>query len=126
MPRYLLDSDVIIWCLRGERGMLDLAEGLRREGELACSVASVFEVEAGKRAGEEEMVEAFFGGLRKYDVDEEVARLGGEWQREFRWRGVTLDDMDVLIGATAAVNGLVVVTLNPRHYPMEGVEVYGR
>jgi predicted nucleic acid-binding protein len=126
VPKFLLDSDVIIWCLRSEEKWLSVVEDLRTKGPICCSAISLFEVEAGKRPGEEMLTEEFLGGLDIYDVTPEVAVMAGKYSREFRSRGITLNVPDLVIAATAALHRLELVTANPKHYPMEGVEVYGR
>lgn len=125
MPRYLLDSDVIISYLRGYEEGVGLLNHLTGEGEVSCSVASVFEVLVGLRLGEEQRVEGFFAGLRTYAIDLEVAARAGVYGRRLRREGVTVDDLDLMIGVTAAVHDLTLVTFNPRHYPMDAVRIYG-
>ena len=125
MPKFLLDSDVIIWCLRSEEKWLSVVEELRGRGSVCCSAISLFEVEGGKRAGEETLIEEFVGGLDVYDVTPQVAIVAGKYSREFRGRGITLDVPDLIVAATGVVHGLTIVTANRRHYPMEGVRIYG-
>jgi len=56
-------------------------------------------------------------------VVEETADRAGEVVRAFRGRGVTLALPDALIGATALLAGLPLYTCNPRHYPLEGLDL---
>jgi predicted nucleic acid-binding protein len=123
---YLLDSDIIIWRLRGNPEVLLLLRELAARERLCCSVVSVLEVEAGIRKGEEKGTVAFLDGLLDFPVDKDVARKAAHYLREFRPKGVTLDFADCLIGATASLNDLVLVTNNVTHYPMEDVELYVR
>jgi len=121
---YLLDSDVIIWRLRGNQEVLALLRELAERERLCCSVVSVLEVEAGMRKGEERGTAAFLDGLQDFPVDKAVARKAAHYLREFRPKGVTLDFADCLIAATASLNDLVLVTKNVTHYPMQDVELY--
>jgi len=121
---YLLDSDIIIWRLRGNPEVLALLRELAERGRLCCSVVSVLEVEAGMRKGEERATVGFLDGLQDLSVDKIVARKAARYLREFRPRGATLDFADCLIAATAGLNDLVLVTKNVTHYPMEDVELY--
>ena len=124
MNGYLLDSDVIIWRLRGNLEVLALLRELAEKERLCCSVVSVLEVEAGMRKGEERGTAAFLDGLQDFPVDKTVARKAAHYLRQFRPKGVTLDFADCLIAATASLNDLVLVTKNVAHYPMEDVQLY--
>ena len=119
MPKFLLDSNVLISYLRGEDRGWQVVSSRGGEGELCCSAISVLEVEAGIKRGEEEAAGGFFSELELYDVDKETAALAGRYSRQFRSRGITLDVPDLIIAATAVIHGLTLVTFNPKHYPME-------
>lgn len=125
MPKFLLDSNIIISYLRGEAQGVEMFSRIAEQGRLVCSVMSVFEIEAGIRCGEEERTGEFLGKLETYNVDAEIATLAGRHSREFRAKGITLAVPDLIIAATAAVHDLTIVTANPRHYPMEGLRIYG-
>jgi predicted nucleic acid-binding protein len=53
----------------------------------------------------------------------ETADLAAEIVRTSRRRGVTLALPDALIGATALLAEIPLVTCNPRHYPMEELDL---
>lgn len=57
-------------------------------------------------------------GARVLDVDMRVARAWGQFGRRGK-----VEPVDALIGATAAVHGLTVVTRNTRHFDGLGVAV---
>ena len=124
MNGYLLDSDVIIWRLRGNPEVLALLRELAERERLGCSVVSMLEVEAGMRKGEERGTLAFLDGLQDLPVDKAVAKKAAHYLREFRPRGMTLDFADCLIAATASLNDLVLVTKNVTHYPMDDLQLY--
>lgn len=119
--KFLLDTDVLIWHLRGHEPTESLLEDLEAEQPLGCSTVSVFEVWAGVRRQEEEVTRQFLAVLYKVPVDGRIAYRAAEYWREFRGKGVTLGRVDALIAATAHVLGLVLVTYNRSHYPMEDV-----
>ena len=48
--RFLLDSDVIIWHLRGHEPTEELLRAIEPEPPIGCSTLSVFEVWTGDRA----------------------------------------------------------------------------
>jgi toxin FitB len=64
------------------------------------------------------------GRLRLLMVDEAVAESSAEMKARQHRRGRRVPDLDLLIAATARVHGLIVATLNPRHFTqLEGVVV---
>lgn len=122
--RFLLDTDVLIWHLRGHEPTEELLRELESEQPLGCSVLSVFEVWSGVRAEEEESTLRFLSVLHNIPADEAIAFKAAEYWREFRRQGVTLGQADALIAATANVLNLVLVTYNRDHYPMKDVKIY--
>lgn len=124
MARYLLDSDVIIWCLRGRRETIRLVEELQKESVPHCSALSVIEVEFGMRKGEEKATSNFLGALRVEPVDANVARLAATYMRQHQRKGTTLDLVDASIAATCVARGLLLVTYNVKHYPVAEVMFY--
>ena len=56
-------------------------------------------------------------------IDADSAWQAGTWRRSFAERGVTLYQSDCLIAATARTNHAVLVTGNPKDFPMDGVTV---
>jgi len=122
--RFLLDSDVIIWHLRGHEPTESLLEDLEVEQPIGCSALSTFEVWSGVRPKEVEQTREFLSALRVVPVDEAIALKAGEYWREFRRKRVTLGKADALIAATAHVLRLVLVTCNPDHYPMKDLTLY--
>ena len=130
---YLLDSDVLIWHLRGHeptvRLLRELAQERREEeGEgvspLGCSVISVFEVRVGMRPEEEEATERLLSVLERYVVDESIAERAADYYRSFARQGIMLHIADLLIAATASLYRLGLVTYNRDHFPMEDVRLY--
>jgi len=52
MNRFLLDSDIIIWHLRGRKEITEMLKEIQSFGLPACSALSVLEVQGGgKRRG---------------------------------------------------------------------------
>jgi len=116
VARYLVDSDVLIWLLRGRQETLKRLEML--EGPCGVSVISRAEIWAGAREAEHRQIEELFLSLTTYPIDGGVADLGGRYLRQYRHRGTTLELADALIAATAVTHELVLVTYNATHFPM--------
>jgi predicted nucleic acid-binding protein len=114
--RLLLDTDVLVEYLRGRPEAIEYLEGL--ESDLFVSVVSVAELFSSVKGDQEERsLEQFLLAFTALPVTEGVARLGGLYRRDFRpSHGTGL--ADALIAATAEENGVDLVTLNRRHFPM--------
>jgi predicted nucleic acid-binding protein len=124
MGRFLLDSDIIIWHLRGRDEVTGMLRDLQRFGVPGCSALSVVEVQVGVKKGEEERTNHFFKHLKVFDVDREIASKAAQLIREYRTKGVTLDIPDGVIASTCILHELVLVTYNRKHYPITELEFY--
>jgi predicted nucleic acid-binding protein len=121
---YLLDTTFLIRFLRGEGRAVSWMRKAAGEGHvLACSAVNVAEVYAGMRERERPATEALLGALRCVPVSFDVARQGGGWRAKCRSRGREVALPDALIGATALLHDLVLVTDNRKDYPMPGVKL---
>jgi predicted nucleic acid-binding protein len=119
----VLDSTVLIDFLRG-RPAVGRVRALRTAGDVPATTAiNVDEVVRGLRPGEEPAVRSLFEGLVVLPMGRRAGWQAGEWRREFAARGVTLYQADCLVAATAWTHGAVLVTGNPKDFPMDGVTV---
>lgn len=114
----LLDSDVIIWCLRGKTETVDFVHSLKTTCLPACSALSVLEVELGMKPGEEQATRLFLNSLRVIPVSREIARQAAQYIRKYKSHGRQIDFVDSVIAATCLSEGLTLVTYNLKHYPM--------
>jgi predicted nucleic acid-binding protein len=122
MAKHLLDSDILIWVLRGKKQAVDFVGGLLKEEVPAISVLAFYEVWAGARASEEDTIAEFLSAFEVVDVDREIAKQGARYAVSFRKKGITLSVSDALIAATARNDDLVLVTMNLRHFPMSDIQ----
>jgi len=118
MSRYLLDSDIIIWHLRGQETVTEMLWDLQKFGVPACSALSVLEVQLGVRQGEEEKTDRFLTALKIFDVDRATANKAAQLIRVSKTRGITLDLPDAVIAGTCILYDLILVTYNTKHYPI--------
>ena len=115
----LLDTSVAIDYLRGAEPAADLLEELIGTGETIAATEVVrFELLAGARPHERDILENFFAVLAWTPVDEAVVRTAAALARRYRkaYRGI--DDVDYLIAGTAIVLEAELLTTNARHFPM--------
>lgn len=129
---YLIDSDVLIWHLRGHpptvRLLQELVQTIPRSEEdvlpLGCSAISAFEIRAGMRPEEKAATEQLLATLERYPVNEPIAEKAADYYRTFARRGITLHMADLLIAATASIHRLTLVTYNRNHFPMNDIRLH--
>jgi predicted nucleic acid-binding protein len=119
----LLDTTVLIDVLRG-RGAAARLLGMRSAGEVPflCCI-NVEEIWRGLLPGEEEHARGLVEGLRLAQLGVAEGQRAGRWRREAAARGSTLSQADCLIAAAAVGVRARLATGNPRHFPMEELEV---
>lgn len=118
MADYVLDSDILIDHLRGVRDYRSLLPSLDLADSVGCSTITVAEVLAGMKENEEDKTRALLQSLVHYPVDTVVAEKAAELRRSYRRQGQAIAMDDLFIAATVLLKRAVLVTGNPRHYPM--------
>jgi len=121
---YLLDTDVLIAYLRGYTETVTLLKELTEKGaNFWVSAVTVVEIEAGIRDKEKEKTYKLLDVFEICLLDRSTAQLAGSSLRKYRGKGISLSLADVIIGATAVIQDLILVTYNTRHYPMAGIQI---
>lgn len=119
----VLDSTVLIDFLRG-RPAVERVRALRGRGDTPATTAiNVEEIVRGLRPAETESARRLFRGLVILDVAAPAAWQAGTWRRDNAARGVTIFQADCLVAAAAHLAGAVLVTGNPKDFPMPEVQV---
>jgi predicted nucleic acid-binding protein len=123
---FLLDSDVLIWLLRGRTETVELVERLQREtpAALACSTLSSLEVWTGVRPGEERKTQALLESLRVVSVDASIARRAASLLALRKRQRDPREWIDAVIAATCLELRLTLVTYNLRDYPYRDISLY--
>ncbi len=121
LPQMLLDTDMLSIFIRRP----DLVEKkstayLMDHSELTFSILTKYEILRGlksKRARKQ--IAAFESRCERsviLSIDNEVIEKASDIYAELKRRGELIDDVDILIAATAIVNHIGVVTNNERHF----------
>ena len=119
----LLDSTVLIDHLRGRPAVVRVRR-LRSRGDVACTTAvNIEEVSRGLRPEEAGRTDDLARGLVILPLGLEEGRRAGEWRQRFASRGTTLPQSDCLIAAAAYSASALLVTGNPKDFPMEGIRL---
>lgn len=124
MSRFLLDSDIIIWHLRGRGEVTEMLRDIQRFGLPSCSALSVLEVQVGVKKGEEEYTDQFLKSLKMFDVNWEIANRAAHLIREYSTKGITINLSDAIIASTCILHDVILVTRNKRHYPFREIKFH--
>jgi predicted nucleic acid-binding protein len=121
--RVLLDTTVLIDALRG-RPAAERVRAMRKHGQVPwiCAI-NAEEVMRGARDREEPLVESFLAAMRLAPLGREEGLRAGRWRREHARSGITLSQADCLIAAAAVGIGARLATGNPKHFPLDELEV---
>jgi len=117
--RAYVDSDVLIWHLRGEQKALACLRRLREgtDFELWVGAMQRAEVVFFMRLEEEEGTRLFLSQFKTAPMDQAIVDKAGSLYR--RWApSHGIDANDALLAATAMITGGKIVCLNVKHYPM--------
>ena len=117
--RAYIDSDILIWHLRGEAKALHFFRGLREAQtyELWTGAMQRAEVIFFMRPGEEEDTRFFLSQFKTAPVDQAIVDRAGALYRKWNPSHGT-DVNDALLAATAMLCGGHIFCLNSKHYPM--------
>jgi len=122
--RAYIDSDVLIWHLRGERKALNFLRNLRDGGEYKLWIGAMQRAEMVffMRPEEKEATELFMSQFKTAPVDQSIVDAAGTLYRKWHpSHGVDVND--AILAATAMQTGGRIFCLNRKHYPMPEVLV---
>src|SRR5690242_9317445 len=118
--RYLVDTDWAIHYLHGNQEVIRTLGSIAPEG-LALSVVSLAELYEGvyyshAPADNERALSEFLAGCELIPINEDIAKCFGKERGRLRATKRMVGDFDLLIGATALVHDLTLLTNNRRHF----------
>ena len=128
MPKYLLDTDIAIFYLRGK---YDINRKLKEiSGYDNCFISEItlaelkYGAELSERIDENlRSVNEFAGKVGVLPIFNSLDLYAKEKAR-LRKTGSIIDDFDLLIGCSAIKNGLILVTNNENHFErMENIKM---
>jgi predicted nucleic acid-binding protein len=115
----VVDTDILIWILRGKPEILERFKSLSGEtkGNLFITPIQITEIYAGIRNDELVKTEIFLKSFQFLAIDFEIATLSGNFINKYnKSHNVTL--ADAVTASCAKSNNLKIWTLNKKHYPM--------
>jgi len=120
---YLVDTDVLIWVLRGKREIVEKLSALKEESPLSISVISIAEIYKNIFPSELTTTEDYLNQHLILEVDQKIAKLAGLYWQQYSKRLKNLTLTDCLIAGTANMNNLTLLSLNVKHFPMEDIRI---
>jgi predicted nucleic acid-binding protein len=116
--RIYIDSDVLIWHLRGEKKALTLLQDLcKTDNEIWIGALQRAEILFFMRKNEAEATTRLLSRFKTVVIDEESVDLASALYRQWH-PSHGIDVNDAFLAATAMRYGGKIVTLNIKHYPM--------
>lgn len=115
MSDYLLDTDVLIRCLRGVAETLTFAQQLTEQGDLHTSVWSHLEIWLLTQPNDQKQTQDFLMPFIAHPINDDIARRAAEL---LKLRGETeapLTYAEAVVAATALHHGLTLVTYNAKN-----------
>ncbi|MGH7885775.1 MAG: type II toxin-antitoxin system VapC family toxin [Thermodesulfobacteriota bacterium] len=115
----VVDTDIIIWILRGNQEMRSKFYDLENQisENLFITPVQLAEIYSGIRERERSDTKYFIETLRIIDINEEIGLLAGELLNKYK-KSHNLTLADSLTGAATKYNNFRLWTLNKKHYPM--------
>lgn len=122
--RAYLDSDILIWHLRGEAKAAALLRRLSAEAgvDLWTGALQRAEVVFFMRPGEVASTRSFLSRFKTEAVTQAVVDHGGDLYRQWH-PSHGIDVNDAILAATVAATGGKMYTQNLKHYPMSDIVV---
>jgi len=114
----ILDTDILIWILRGNREIIEKFKKLveETEGEVYLTPIQIAEIYAGARPSELERIEKFLKSFEILTLNSKIGEIAGKIVNRYgKSHGVKL--ADAFIAAAAEYYDCKLWTLNKKHYP---------
>ncbi len=117
--KYLLDTNICIYYMKG---LFDLDKKINKIGSENCYISEItlaelkFGVENSERKNKnKKALDIFLNGITIIPIYNSLDFYASEKAR-LRKNGNTVDDFDLLIGASAVSNNMILVTNNLKHF----------
>jgi len=119
MAKYLLDTNICIYFLRGKE---QIAIKINEIGVENCYISEMtvaellygVELSSQNKEANRRLVENFINDAQVLSVSDAIPIYAKE-KAILRKTGTLIDDMDIFIGATAIANKMILVTDNEKH-----------
>jgi len=124
VDKCLVDTDVLIWYLRGRPETVELLTQAADQLYLAVSVISRTEILLGMKEKERSATISLLDSLSACTITTQIADRAGELIRKWRDKGMVVTIPDALIAATVIDQDIALLTYNRKHFPMAEISFY--
>lgn len=124
-PLVIADTDVVLDFFTNTPPFAQALSDLLREGRLALTAITVFELYAGILGAKRlKQIEAFCEGVPVFGLDLLAAAYAGKIFTYLKSKGITVGNQDILIAGICLANGLPILTRNSAHFaPIQGLTI---
>jgi tRNA(fMet)-specific endonuclease VapC len=125
---YLLDTNICVYFLRQHQGILKRVRQCNSQG-LAISIIGLAELQFGAYNSNQvennlKRIDFLLEWIQLLNITPETTEIYAKIKASLRKSGNVIEDLDILIGATAIENDLTLITANERHFSrIEGLRV---
>jgi predicted nucleic acid-binding protein len=122
--RAYIDSDILIWHLRGEQKAASFLRRVSQERAMELWIGALqrAEIVFFMRESEETATLSFLSRFKTEIVNQEIVDTAAELYRQYH-PAHGMDINDAILAATVWATGGTLYTLNLKHYPMREVAV---
>lgn len=124
MPRYLLDTGIVIRHLRGQAAVVRLLRSLGKQERLSIASVTRLEIHAGMHPDEAYLTRKLLNRFVTYNLDRHIADRAGNFIREHQVNHLPLSVPDAIVAATAIAHQLTLVTLNVKDFSVPGISLF--
>lgn len=123
LTMYLIDTDILIWVLRGNEKYKKFLLDLKSKGSLSISTITIAEIYKNIYPSEIVKTETILNEFETWDVTIDSAKQAGLYWQQYVKKLKNLSLTDCLIAGTASVHDLMLVSLNTKHFPMKDIKI---
>lgn len=120
---YVLDSDIIIWILRGDRKIISTLDSLVGKNKTGISTITIAEIYKFTFPSEFVKNSDVIEQHQVFTVTSGIAKEAGLYWNQFHNQLLNLSLTDTIIAATAKAHDATLVSLNTRHFPMSDIKI---
>jgi tRNA(fMet)-specific endonuclease VapC len=118
--KYLLDTDTCIYFLNQEKTIIEKMNIIPID-DMTISIITIAELQFGafnshKIVKNLERIKYLRSIIKTINLNTEITEEYAKIKSSLRKSGTPIDDFDILIGATAIVNNLILITNNIQHF----------
>ena len=119
MKKYLLDTNICIYFIKGKFGLKEKLRSIKKENRFISEI-TLAELKFGVHNSEspkknQDALADFLTGVQIIPIFNALDLYASEKAR-LRKRGEPIDDFDLLIGVSSIANGMILVTNNESHF----------